>query len=360
MNKSFIFLEEKTMATRNRNRTVVILAAVAMAILILTATSANAATGITIDDTGTVTLGFASYTLASSYDASGSDKLVVTISMERDRGDPATRIVGVTYNSIPMIEVVQFKDSNNYDPPGIGPAAIFYLDNPGPAGPIVVQPSAKMNGGYASWLALSGTAEGVGPTSASIGASTSITTVVSNSLVVAHNHCNGGITPEPVEPLIKLGSAGWGNNWGDAASGYQFVASAGTVTPTFTEGTTPVTVAAAFESSFVDPNLPYMATDPFPADGVEYDYCSVYLSWTGAAAAAEHDVYFGTSFDDVNDATASEPPVDPYKGRQTDTSYDVSAALVLGTTYYWRIDEVNDPNVWKGTCSRYDLLLANR
>jgi len=89
------------------------------------------------------------------------------------------------------------------------------------------------------------------------------------------------------------------------------------------------------------------ATNPSPADGATDVSPSVVLSWTGAAAAAEHDVYFGTSFDDVNDATASEPPVDPYKGRQTDTSYDVSG-LVLGTTYYWRIDEVNDPNVWKG------------
>ncbi|MCK4291923.1 MAG: hypothetical protein KAY65_01900 [Planctomycetes bacterium] len=93
-----------------------------------------------------------------------------------------------------------------------------------------------------------------------------------------------------------------------------------------------------------DPNA---ASHPSPANGVEHDNDSVYLSWTGAALAAEHDVYFGTDFDDVNDATASEPPVDPYKGRQTDTTYEVSD-LVPGTTYYWRIDAVDDPNVWKG------------
>jgi len=84
------------------------------------------------------------------------------------------------------------------------------------------------------------------------------------------------------------------------------------------------------------------ASKPYPADGAEYGHEYVYLSWTPGIGAVEHDVYFGTSFDDVNDATASEPPVDPYKGRQTDTSYGVTAALVPGTTYYWRIDEVND------------------
>ena len=90
-----------------------------------------------------------------------------------------------------------------------------------------------------------------------------------------------------------------------------------------------------------------IATKPIPADGAEHDAESALLFWTGAWTAAEHDVYFGTDFDDVNDATASEPPVDPYKGRQTDNFYDVFD-LVPGTTYYWRIDEVNDPNIWKG------------
>jgi hypothetical protein len=107
----------------------------------------------------------------------------------------------------------------------------------------------------------------------------------------------------------------------------------------------------AFEDvtlSYDGPPRPPLATNPTPADGAKIDDVWVFLSWTAAAAAVEHDVYFGDDFDEVNDAT-SEPPVDPYKGRQTDTFYQ-GYDLVPGTTYYWRIDEVNDtePNSpWK-------------
>jgi len=103
--------------------------------------------------------------------------------------------------------------------------------------------------------------------------------------------------------------------------------------------------------SYNGPPAPPMATNPVPGDGVRYESDSVVLAWIGAAGAAQHDIYFGTDFDAVNDATASEPPVDPYKGRQAqaEVSYDVTD-LVPGTTYYWRIDEVEaDGTIEKGT-----------
>ena len=101
--------------------------------------------------------------------------------------------------------------------------------------------------------------------------------------------------------------------------------------------------------SYDGPSVSSLATNPFPDDGDRYDNDGVLLSWTKAAAADEHDVYFGTDFNDVNDAVASEPPVDPYKGRQAEVSYEVSG-LVPGTTYYWRIDEVKaDVVMHKGT-----------
>jgi hypothetical protein len=72
------------------------------------------------------------------------------------------------------------------------------------------------------------------------------------------------------------------------------------------------------------------------------------LSWRPGDSTAGHDVYLGTDFNDVNDATTSTAGI--YKpprltlGTQT---YD-PGGLALGTTYYWRVDEVNDPNIWKG------------
>jgi hypothetical protein len=72
------------------------------------------------------------------------------------------------------------------------------------------------------------------------------------------------------------------------------------------------------------------------------------IEWRPGAYAEKHDVYLGTDFDDVNDATTTSALV--YKGRQDACEYDPPSGFALNTTYYWRIDEVNtvDPNLWKG------------
>ena len=92
-----------------------------------------------------------------------------------------------------------------------------------------------------------------------------------------------------------------------------------------------------------------MAYDPNPANGARSLEPDITLSWTQGAYAAKHDVYFGTDFDKVNDANGTNPlGVLKSKDRMTNT-YDPT--LALGTTYYWRIDEVNDacsPGLWKG------------
>jgi hypothetical protein len=55
-------------------------------------------------------------------------------------------------------------------------------------------------------------------------------------------------------------------------------------------------------------------------------------------------VYFGTDYNDVNDADTNSPE---YKGDFDVNTYD-PCGLEIMTTYYWRIDEVNEPNLWKG------------
>jgi Concanavalin A-like lectin/glucanases superfamily len=99
---------------------------------------------------------------------------------------------------------------------------------------------------------------------------------------------------------------------------------------------------------------PY-AIAPKPADGAIYPDTWVTLSWTPGGYAASHDVYLGESFEDVNGATHDS---NTFRGNQTGTfyvagfpGYAYPDGLVPGTTYYWRIDEVNDaePNSpWKG------------
>jgi hypothetical protein len=90
------------------------------------------------------------------------------------------------------------------------------------------------------------------------------------------------------------------------------------------------------------------ATCPYPENG-EQDVrpCGVVLSWRAANKAKWHDVYFDTDFDDVNDGNTSSSA---YKERRElfDTFYFPPEPLEHGRTYHWRIDEVNEPNTWKG------------
>ena len=92
---------------------------------------------------------------------------------------------------------------------------------------------------------------------------------------------------------------------------------------------------------------------PDPADGSLYPDTWVNLSWRPGDFAHSHDVYFGENFDDVNDGAEGT-----FLGNQSLTfiivgfpGFAYPDGLVPGTTYYWRIDEVNDtePNSpWKG------------
>jgi hypothetical protein len=82
------------------------------------------------------------------------------------------------------------------------------------------------------------------------------------------------------------------------------------------------------------------------------------LSWTAADDAVSHNVYFGENFDDVNDSTGGTFVVNQPRGVEyilvgygAMPEDPLPDGLVPGTTYYWRVDEVNDldPNSpWKG------------
>jgi hypothetical protein len=103
----------------------------------------------------------------------------------------------------------------------------------------------------------------------------------------------------------------------------------------------------------IGPVPPVKAFNPDPADGVFLDQTWATLSWTAGNSAVSHDVYIGDNFDDVNEGAD-----DTFRGNQTLSfyvagfpGYAYPDGLVNGTTYYWRIDEVNnaDPNSpWKG------------
>ena len=94
-----------------------------------------------------------------------------------------------------------------------------------------------------------------------------------------------------------------------------------------------------------------LAQNPSPAEEATDIPRDVVLSWTAGEFAAAHDVYFGTAFDDVNDASRANPMGVLLSQGQTATTFDPPGLLDFDVTYYWRIDEVNAPpdsTIFKG------------
>jgi hypothetical protein len=84
-----------------------------------------------------------------------------------------------------------------------------------------------------------------------------------------------------------------------------------------------------------------LAWDPSPADGSVTDVeRATPLTWKPGDNAAQHDIYFGTDRDAVEDANASDT-TGVYRNRQAFASYTPPEALQWGQTHYWRIDEYN-------------------
>jgi hypothetical protein len=78
------------------------------------------------------------------------------------------------------------------------------------------------------------------------------------------------------------------------------------------------------------PLLPGQASNPNPADGAVDVDLGANLSWTAGLDAVSHNVYFGSSINDMVLVSFL----------QTITEFELER-LDYGFTYYWRIDEVN-------------------
>lgn len=93
------------------------------------------------------------------------------------------------------------------------------------------------------------------------------------------------------------------------------------------------------------------ADNPKPAGKAVDLPRDVVLEWTPGVYAATHDVYFGTSAEDVSAADRANPLDVLASQGQSETVYDPEGLLEFGQTYYWRVDEVNaapDNSIFKG------------
>jgi hypothetical protein len=103
----------------------------------------------------------------------------------------------------------------------------------------------------------------------------------------------------------------------------------------------------------VNPNCGLAACNPIPVDGAKNVPLDIVLKWSTGSLTEKNITYFGTSPADVGEnAIPINEPTQPQ-----DANSFTPPNLELGTTYYWRIDQINDnePNglrkgdVWKFT-----------
>jgi hypothetical protein len=90
---------------------------------------------------------------------------------------------------------------------------------------------------------------------------------------------------------------------------------------------------------------PKTAYFPDPADGAESVATDVALSWTAGFGGKLHTVYFGDTFEEVDDAAG---------GQAQGTTTFTPGSLKMAKTYYWRVDEfdiveTHKGNVWSFT-----------
>ena len=196
-----------------------------------------------------------STTGSNTYDASGSDKLVVVVTGEAGNpGSLAGDLSDITYNGQSLIKAVDIAPS---DPAtgghGQTTGDIWYLDNPGDyAGTGTIIVSYNSNNWCATAIGLSGTMDGYGATATASGtASVDLTTTAFDSMAIAvigsGGQGNTAVTPNAIAPLTTISKVNR-SGWVGLSSGYAPISSPSTQTLSFdTTKTDIVTVAAEFQ-----------------------------------------------------------------------------------------------------------------
>jgi len=84
---------------------------------------------------------------------------------------------------------------------------------------------------------------------------------------------------------------------------------------------------------------------PDPADGETLSLPLERLEWSVSPAAISYDVYFG---DVASSVGAANPGSPEFQGNVTGSEIDLTAALGLGATYFWRVDVVGYAGIVTG------------
>lgn len=171
------------------------------------------------------------------FNPGNSDKLVVALSHERGR------IANVTYGGVAMVPAVSAGSTDSQS------TSIFYLDDPGESGDLVVVFNGNANGVGGALFALSNIAPGAPvATDSAKTRSLKITTPVSNCFLIASHACNDNTEDSVIGTKPPLTTVFAGPTGSSAGSfGFRQAANAGVVELGFSgDFAKPVTAVAAF------------------------------------------------------------------------------------------------------------------
>ncbi|MCF7973914.1 MAG: discoidin domain-containing protein [Phycisphaerae bacterium] len=126
----------------------------------------------------------------------------------------------------------------------------------------------------------------------------------------------------------------------------------------FAANTTTTSRFARLDNFTLEVSVTFGASDPNPQNGAEDVLVDADLSWEPGMSAKTHDIYFGTAFEDVNDAAV------PTIAGLDVNSFD-PGRLEFGQTYFWRVDAVSGtPDktvtkgaVWSFTAEPYSVMI---
>ncbi len=109
-----------------------------------------------------------------------------------------------------------------------------------------------------------------------------------------------------------------------------------------------------------------VANEPSPADEATDVEVNPVLNWASGDFAQSHDVYLGTDFNDVNNASRDNDPYNLLVSEDQGTNYYPESGkldLEFDKTYYWRIDEYDGTDIYKGPVwsftTGYHIILDN-
>ena len=177
----------------------------------------------------------------------------------------------------------------------------------------------------------------------------------SNTLIlVTADHETGGLTVLANNGVNVLPTVTWSTTGHSAAN-----------VPVYAWGANAQMISGVMDNTEMFAVVTYggpEARDPDPANRAVYSDTWGTLYWSPGDHAVSHNVYLSENFDDVDDSTPGSPG---FRGNQTFAflvaglpGFPYPDGLIPETTYYWRIDEVNDadPNSpWKGNIWSFSI-----